>query len=134
MKPVIVVECDNDELLLLTLGVPRKRVQHEGNRDEVVKYILKHDPEKFIGLVDQDPGTPRSEKRAQFKTQPASRGLHVERFGKRELVVLRPFLEGWLCEAVPMGADLNSFRGLLCSCHLVPRRETRFFVCVRAAS
>ena len=40
MSATIVVECDNDELLLKTLGIPKARILHEGNRDEVVKYIV----------------------------------------------------------------------------------------------
>jgi len=100
MKPIIVVECDNDELLLLTLGVPRKRVQHEGNRDEVVKYILKHPAGHYMGMVDEDPNTPRSTKREQFIKRSTVSDMHVEALGKRELLVLRPFLEGWLCKAV----------------------------------
>ncbi|MFN8350355.1 MAG: hypothetical protein U0U25_02700 [Flavobacteriales bacterium] len=52
------VECDNDELLLRLLGVLlRKRIQHEGNREEVV-HVLKQDPKReFVGSIDEDPDT-----------------------------------------------------------------------------
>ena len=100
MKPTIVVECSNDELLLRTLGVPRNRIQHEGNRDEVVKYILRKDPASFIGLVDEDATTQHGEQRTSFKNGVPRHGVYVATNGKRRLLVLQPFLEGWLLNAV----------------------------------
>lgn len=100
MKPTIVVECGNDEQLMKLIGLPKKRIQHEGNRDEVVKYVLKKDPGVCIGVVDQDPGTPRGNQRAQFKVGRASADMHAEQAGERRLVVLHPMLEGWLIKAV----------------------------------
>ena len=100
MKPMIVVECDNDELLLMILGVSRSRIQHEGNRDEVVKYVLKKPATHFVGLIDEDPGTQYGAQRQSFINGPAKNGLHVAMNGQRKLVVLKPFLEGWLLAAV----------------------------------
>lgn len=100
MKPMIVVECGNDEQLMKLVGLPKKRIQHEGNRDEVVKYVLKKAPGACIGVVDQDPGTPRGNQRAQFKVGHASTDMHAEQAGERRLVVLHPMLEGWLIKAV----------------------------------
>lgn len=100
MKPVIVVECANDELLLRGLKVPRARVQHEGNRDEVVKYVAHKPTGEYIGLVDADEGTQFGELRQHFKNGPAKHGVMVATHGKRELIVLKPFLEGWLNAAV----------------------------------
>ncbi len=94
------VECDNDELLLLTLGLPRKQLLHQGNREEVVKYILKHESGRFIGLVDEDPGTVRSKQRAAFAKGKSHVGLRTEKAGRRVLTVICPFLEGWLVAAV----------------------------------
>ncbi|MBK8530265.1 MAG: hypothetical protein IPL64_00045 [Flavobacteriales bacterium] len=100
MKPMIVVECGNDEQLMKLLGLPKKRIQHEGNRDEVVKYVLKKDPGGCIGVIDQDPGTPRGAQRSQFKPLKAASDLHLELAGERRLLVLHPMLEGWLIKAV----------------------------------
>jgi len=100
MTPLIVVECGNDEQLLKLLDVPKKRIQHEGNRDEVVKFVLKKDPGACIGVVDEDPGTPRSKQRMQFKAQKPKADLHQEVMEQRRLVVLHPMLEGWLIRAV----------------------------------
>lgn len=100
MKPVIVVECDNDELLLRILGVQRGRIQHEGNRDEVVKYVLNKPAEGYLGLIDEDPGTQHGAQRLHFKNGPARQGVLLATNGKRTLVVLRPFLEHWLLDAV----------------------------------
>ncbi|MBL0128030.1 MAG: hypothetical protein IPP83_11375 [Flavobacteriales bacterium] len=99
-RPIIVVECDNDELLLRLLKIPRSRIQHEGNRDEVVKYINRNDPVRYIGMVDEDPGTPRSPNRARFVRKELRNGVQEEVNGARRLVVLKPMLEGWLISAV----------------------------------
>lgn len=100
MKPVIVVECDNDELLLRIIGMPRERIQHEGNRDEVVKYVVNNAPGRFIGLIDEDPGTQFGAMRQRFKSGRPQHGLSIASNGPRRLVVLSPFLEGWLLQAV----------------------------------
>lgn len=100
MKPVIVVECDNDELLLRILSVPRDRIQHVGNRDEVVKYVLNKPAKHYLGLIDEDPGTQHGAQRQSFKNGPARNGILVAVNGQRTLVVLKPFLEGWLLDAV----------------------------------
>jgi hypothetical protein len=99
-QPLIVVECGNDEQLMKLLAVPKRRIQHEGNRDEVVKYVLKKEPGRCIGLIDQDPGTPRGAQRSKFTPERATWDLHVEHLGKKRLVVLHPMLEGWLIKAV----------------------------------
>jgi hypothetical protein len=99
-QPLIVVECGNDEQLMKLIGLPKKRIQHEGNRDEVVKYVLKKEPGQCIGVVDQDPGTPRGTQRSRFTPDRATTDLHAEHAGKRRLVVLHPMLEGWLIKAV----------------------------------
>lgn len=100
MSPTIVVECGNDEQLMKLIGLPKKRIQHEANRDEVVKYVLKKAPGACIGVVDQDPGTPRGKQRSQFKASGTRADLHHELAGERRLVVLHPMLEGWLIKAV----------------------------------
>lgn len=100
MKHTIVLECDNDELLIRLLGVPRKSILHGGGRDEVVKSILKNSPGACIGLVDEDPGTMRSPQRKAFKIGRPNFDLHVESMDSRKLVVLHPYLEGWLIKAV----------------------------------
>lgn len=106
----IVVECGNDEQLMRLLGVPRKRIKHQGNRDEVVKQVMKDDPGASIGLVDEDPGTARANRRASFKVVDRRTGLVVEQAGEHKLVVLEPFLEGWLVEAVKAtGSSMTTF-------------------------
>ena len=100
MKPVIVVECDNDELLLRILGVPRDRIQHEGNRDEVVKYVLNKPANHYVGLIDEDPATQHGAQRQSFKNGAARSGIVVAVNGQRPLMVLKPFLERWLLDAV----------------------------------
>lgn len=100
MKPVLVVECDNDELLLKLLGVPRARIQHEGNRDEVVKYIVNKPSGDYIGLIDEDPGTQFGSLRQSFKPGRSKHGILVASRAERKLVVIQPFLEAWLQAAV----------------------------------
>jgi hypothetical protein len=94
------VECGTDESLLLLLGVPRRRVVHEGNRDEVVKYILKKDAGAYIGIVDADPGTIHGPQRKQFIDGRMDKGHCMSLCGDRKLVVLSPMVEGWLIAAV----------------------------------
>jgi hypothetical protein len=96
----VVVECGNDEALMLALGLPARLVKHEGNRDEVVKYILKHPAGGPLGLVDEDPGTEHGGQRKQFVRGKALHQVRTDRFGHRALVVLMPRLEDWLVQAV----------------------------------
>lgn len=95
-----VVECSSDERLLLLLGARRRAVIHEGNRDEVVKYILKKEPGQFIGMIDEDPGTLHGNQRRQFVNGPPQHDHFTATYGERKLIVLQPMLESWLIKAV----------------------------------
>ena len=98
---MIIVECANDELLLRTLKVPRRRIEHKGGgREEVVKAVLARKPGSCIGLIDADPQTPHGHNRGLFKNGPMKHDVCEALHEKRRLVVLRPRLEGWLLSAV----------------------------------
>ncbi len=127
-----VVECSSDERLLLLMGAPRRSVVHEGNRDEVVKFILKKEAGKFIGMIDEDPGTIHGNQRRQFQDGPAQHDHYVASFQDKKLVLLQPMLEGWLVKAVKsVGGSMSAIdKGLSDDPRelhrtLAPRGDTR---------
>lgn len=98
---MIIVECANDELLLRTLKVPRKRIEHKGGgREEVVKAVLEMEAGSCIGMIDADPSTAHGRNRGLFKDRPMKHGVRDSLYGRRRLVVIQPRLEGWLLSAV----------------------------------
>ena len=97
----IYVECKPDYTLVKSIAnIPRRQINHAGNKSEVCKTLKKC--EMCIGLVDEDP----------FSVQPSYfQDLHVKELSLHELkvlhdtsrdnyvVVLCPRLEDWILKA-----------------------------------
>ncbi|MCJ7497004.1 MAG: hypothetical protein MUO78_02560 [candidate division Zixibacteria bacterium] len=52
---MIYVECNPDEALVKSLGIPRREIHHSGNKPEVCKRLKKS--KNCKGLVDEDPSS-----------------------------------------------------------------------------
>ncbi|MGH7800750.1 MAG: hypothetical protein ACREOW_09000 [Thermodesulfobacteriota bacterium] len=94
------MECNPDEILVKALGIPRKEIDHAGNKEEVCKELEICTNSK--GLVDEDPlGTqpsyikklkPLSDKRDDIK-------LMHDKKARNYLIILCPRLEEWILKA-----------------------------------
>jgi hypothetical protein len=96
---VIYLECYADEVLVKTLGIPRKERRHEGGRGEVCNRLKENKNTK--GLVDEDPGS-RQPCYMQTLT-PHSNEQDIKVFYDKNagnyLLVLCSKLEGWILNA-----------------------------------
>jgi len=97
MPKKVIVECNPDELLALTLGVTRKDVVHQNCKGDVCNYLEKNDV-KFA-IIDEDPESPGQPKYLESFTP------IEEKFGVRKLcntasgkivLVIKPRLEEWI--------------------------------------
>ena len=52
---MLYVECNADYVLVKTLGVPRKEINHCGGKAKVCRLLGKEETENCKGLVDEDP-------------------------------------------------------------------------------
>lgn len=96
MAKKVIVECNPDELLVMTLGLSRKEVAHQNSKGEVCNYQSK--TEIKIAIVDEDPNSGQPKYFQNFT-------LAEERFGIKKLVhpnngkiilIIRPRLEEWV--------------------------------------
>lgn len=108
----IYVECKPDYTLVKTITeVPKRRINHAGNKSEVCKNLRKHN--MCIGLVDEDP----------LSVQPSYlAGLEVEDLSSHQMkilhdssrdnsvVVLCPRLEDWILKtAQEASVDVRNY-------------------------
>ena len=95
---MLYVECTADEALARHLGLTRRDVSHELNKDEVLKRISE--TSNSLGMVDEDPNSPipiqfgRMLKREDFSQWGTLQYLDGRM--SNQVIVLRPDLEGWL--------------------------------------
>ena len=111
---MIGIECNADEVLLKTLGIPGKNLKHAQGRGQVCHYV-----ERGIvstGLVDEDPESLYTLPKLLRNRQPEELpwGLKVYRGtqrGKRwRVVVFCPRLEEWILQAAKeAGANPSQF-------------------------
>jgi len=97
-----IVECKPDRCLIETLlKVPKKHIDHRGNKPEAIKKLLK--TEDAIGIIDEDPGSPQPSDLKKFKLKEdcSQWGLLycIEQSSKKKLIIIRPRLEEWLLKA-----------------------------------
>jgi hypothetical protein len=93
----VLVECYPDAALLRALGVPRKQIDHQSCKGEVVKRMLKSDC--ATGLIDEDPSSAQPRDLNNYKEEQAAEGLRLlaRRDDKnKRLIIVRPRLEDWL--------------------------------------
>ncbi len=94
----IVLECMPDETLIRTLGYKRKSVTHQPCRGEVINYIKKN-PRNIIGIVDEDPGSPKPTYFNAFRRETTEKhGLesYIIKNAQIRLIVIKPRLEEWI--------------------------------------
>jgi hypothetical protein len=93
----IIVECKPDEALMRALGYTRKRIFHQPNKAEVIKYLIRNP--RAIGIVDEDPGAANVGYFSKFRKIGAVK-FGLEQFvspgGKSPLIVIKPRLEEWI--------------------------------------
>ncbi len=95
---MIYLECKPDEALVRSLGVRRRDISHQRNKEQVLKMITR--VTNCIALVDEDPNSLPSPLFGQLLRQEdsLSRGilLYLDRRRNNRVVVLCPNLEGWV--------------------------------------
>ena len=110
---MLYVECKADETLVRILGLPRREISHELNKDEVLKQLAKQS--RCLGMVDEDPRSPRPVQfgRMVVAAEYEQLGLRVyaDNPQSNRVIVLRPRLEEWLTRAAQdAGLNLNNPR------------------------
>ena len=95
---MIFLECKPDEALVRSLGVRRREVNHQRNKEQVLKMITR--VTNCIALVDEDPNSSPPPLFGQLLRLEDSlaRGilLYLDRRRNNQVVVLCPNLEGWV--------------------------------------
>jgi len=94
---MIIVECNNDQHVLMTLGVQKKTIKHESCKGDVLRKAGKNSP--VLAFIDDDPDSeqPRELIRYEIKRmgETLKCGVHLEDPNRR-LVIVSPYLENWL--------------------------------------
>jgi len=97
---MIHLECDNDETLILALGLVRSQISHHAGKGRVSKALAQSPWPDDLGLIDQDPGQPPPKYLREFVIEEAASELGLVLYrhpGQRKrLVEIRPDLEPWL--------------------------------------
>jgi hypothetical protein len=97
---MIVLECNNDEFLIKSLGFPGKRIAHQRCKGEVVKKVSKSST--AIGIIDEDNkiNEPREMKNyeqvSENKTNQGIKLFQRKADKQKKLVQISPYLEHWL--------------------------------------
>jgi hypothetical protein len=97
------LECTPDELVARMLGVPRRCIDHTGDKGRVCHHLSRK--ENVIGLIDEDPGSavPSYLKSlVVVSKQDDLRVLEDPQSGNR-LIILCPRLEDWLVRTAQQG-------------------------------
>jgi hypothetical protein len=107
---MIFVECDPDKALLRTLGVPRKKINHSGNKGNICNKLAKS--KRCKGLVDEDPTSTQPSYIGKLKLLSAENNIKLlyDKKGDNHLIVLCPRLEEWiLFAAKEAGVGIDDF-------------------------
>lgn len=97
---MIFLECNNDELLIKSLGFSRKQIVHAHNKGEVVKRVGK--AANAIGIIDKDLDRNRPKVMNDYVEIKNNRtNGDIILFQKKDdkqkrLIQISPFLEHWL--------------------------------------
>ena len=97
---MIVLECDNDEYLVESLGFSGKRIAHESGKGKVVKKVGKSS--SAIGIIDEDIKANEPREMKNYKEVSESKAnRNIKLFQKKDdkhkkLIQISPFLEHWL--------------------------------------
>ena len=96
-KKLYLVECNNDETLIIELTkANRRQIHHAGNKTRVLKRL--DDCEGCIGMIDEDPGAPQPKKLRSIKLELVEYDIKVGKYKGNIIVVLCPILEEWVAK------------------------------------
>lgn len=95
---MVYLECKPDEALARSLGVRRRDISHQRNKEQVLKTITR--VTNCIALVDEDPNSLPPPLFGQLLRQEDSLAqgilLYLDRRRNNQVIVLCPNLEGWV--------------------------------------
>mgnify|MGYP005843889063 CR=1 FL=1 len=107
---MIHVECDADQTLVMTLGVPRKEIKHVHAKGNVCNRLEKGRRTK--GLIDEDPLSlqPRYVRRLRLLSDEKQIKLYHDKIAENYLIMLCPRLEEWVLKvAREVGIDISEY-------------------------
>jgi hypothetical protein len=92
----VIVECNPDEILVLTLGLSRQEVVHQNSKGEVCNYHAKNDIR--IAIIDEDPGSGQPRYLQEFIMEEEKFGIMklVNNNTEKIIIVIKPRLEEWI--------------------------------------
>ena len=106
----VFVECKPDEMLVYSLGIPRRDIEHALGRASVCAQLCRRS--NHLGMVDEDPNTVPPPYLKHLEQESWAHGLRVM-FDKERcnrLIMLSPRLEEWLVRAAKeAGVKLSDF-------------------------
>ena len=111
MRPIH-LECKPDEMLVRTLGVPVRLVNHHNDKGRVCNALGKHSV--ITGMIDEDPASPQPSylKILLAVDEESKHGLRVLQDQQRnnQIIVICPRLEEWVINvSVQHGLKLSDF-------------------------
>ena len=94
---MIFVECYSDEFFLKCLGIPKRRIKHEGGKTKVIARIGQNG--RRTGVIDEDPGDNLPVEFMVYEEIDSVGG--ISKFTRKsddskEIIVIKPKLEPWL--------------------------------------
>jgi len=98
---MIFLECNNDEILIKSLGFTNKQISHQNCKGEVVKRVSK-ESSSAIGIIDEDKdvNAPKEIKNYRpINEHQKNRTIHLLQKiddEKKRLIQVSPYLEHWL--------------------------------------
>ncbi len=111
----ILVECKPDEVLVRALGIPCRRIHHQGSKGDICNTLRRL--RNAIALMDEDPGSlqPRYLRDLMNRgtaIEETSYGILMVQDHQQEhlILILRPRLEGWILKVARRnGIEMNKF-------------------------
>jgi hypothetical protein len=125
----VAVECNADEAVMRTLGVPRKQIFHQANKGEVIKWLKKN--ADAVGMVDEDPDSSQPCDLSNYQEICSAEGLRLRiRSGNnnQRLVIVCPRLEEWFYNRAGLSSIIPQDYGLPGdpdNLHRIPRYEQK---------
>lgn len=126
----VLVECNADEKVIHTLGVPRKQLFHFAGKNKLIGRL--RDLPEAIGVVDEDPGsTQHPDLHASYRRVDSAEGLHLltrQGRGQQRLILICPKLEDWLLTRARISSIRPKAYGLPDDpdrLHAIPRYEQK---------
>ncbi|MDO8874200.1 MAG: hypothetical protein Q7V05_15955 [Methanoregula sp.] len=94
---MIIVECNNDEFVLLVFGVGKKRIKHESCKGDVLRKAGKNSP--VLAFIDDDPDSEQPRELSKYlvtsEGETLKHGIHSDD-PHRRIIIVSPYLERWL--------------------------------------